>query len=438
METKNEEIEVVICFACNEEISKDDAFEFEGRFFCIEEEANNYVVCRDCGEVVHKDDARYDSCNNDYICDRCFDYGYVACEDCGEIIYIDDSYSVDDDEKIVCSSCINDYYKCDDCGKYFTISEVYTDDYGHIICERCYDYNDYYTCSECGEISQDAVFDEKLCQGFCVQCYNEKRVDSAIIKPYDYKPNLTFYKNGTNDNDGLFMGVELEVDSDDYNPKTEEARRVQELLPHVYCKRDGSLNNGFENVTHPCTLGYHMKADYKEAFEYMKEQGLTGHDNNTCGLHVHVNRDYLGLSTDSQDLTIAKIMLILDTLWEKGLVSFTRRQESELSHWAKRCCMEDIGNEEEEIVCKSKQFKRNGRYYAVNLQNTNTVEFRIFKSTLNYNSFIATLQFVSNIVNYAVNTSLLDLQGANISMSTISNYAQWDELNRYMEKRDIK
>ena len=42
---------------------------------------------------------------------------------------------------------------------------------------------------------------------------------------------------------------------------------------------------------------------------------------------------------------------------------------------------------------------------AVNLENANTVEMRIFRGTLKYSTFIATLQFVDEICDVAVSMS---------------------------------
>ena len=46
-----------------------------------------------------------------------------------------------------------------------------------------------------------------------------------------------------------------------------------------------------------------------------------------------------------------------------------------------------------------------GRYVAVNLENAYTVEMRIFRGTLKYETFLATLQLVDEICNAAVSLS---------------------------------
>ena len=50
-----------------------------------------------------------------------------------------------------------------------------------------------------------------------------------------------------------------------------------------------------------------------------------------------------------------------------------------------------------ETTHKNAKDKHLGRYVAVNLENYNTIEFRIFRGTLNYKTFIATLQLIDEI-----------------------------------------
>ena len=51
-----------------------------------------------------------------------------------------------------------------------------------------------------------------------------------------------------------------------------------------------------------------------------------------------------------------------------------------------------------------------GRYTAVNLCNYSTIEFRMFRGTLKYNTFIAALQLVYEICNAALFMSQEELE----------------------------
>lgn len=50
------------------------------------------------------------------------------------------------------------------------------------------------------------------------------------------------------------------------------------------------------------------------------------------------------------------------------------------------------------------------RYVCLNLQNYHTIEFRIFKGTLKYSTFIATLQLADKICNKAKSMSDAEFQ----------------------------
>lgn len=56
----------------------------------------------------------------------------------------------------------------------------------------------------------------------------------------------------------FFMGVELEIDKGDNVRECASAlKTLSEREDYFYLKSDGSLDNGIEIVTHPCSLEYH-------------------------------------------------------------------------------------------------------------------------------------------------------------------------------------
>jgi hypothetical protein len=103
------------------------------------------------------------------------------------------------------------------------------------------------------------------------------------------------------------------------------------------------------------------------------------------------------MNTDlTQDEVIDNILIIMETFKDE-LTSFSRRDSHRLRQWAK--FLTDDG----EVVKKSKidSKKKYSRYQALNLTNDNTIEFRIFKSTTDLKTFVATVELVDNIVNLA-------------------------------------
>ena len=90
----------------------------------------------------------------------------------------------------------------------------------------------------------------------------------------------------------------------------------------------------------------------------------------------------------------------------------SRRKAENLNRWAARYAT--ISPTPKETYKKAKE-KYAGRYVAVNLTNYETIEFRLFRGTLRYETFIATLQLVSEICNTAI--SLTDKEMENLSWS---------------------
>lgn len=74
-----------------------------------------------------------------------------------------------------------------------------------------------------------------------------------------------------------------------------------------------------------------------------------------------------------------------------------------------------------------------GRYQAVNLQNRNTIEFRIYNGTLKVSTLYATLQFTSNICKYAMTHSFDDCFAS--QWKDVAEYETYPELAEYLVAR---
>ena len=333
----------------------------------------------------------------DMICESCADEETVICSHCGERIYWDDNAG---DERTP-------------------------------LCQHCYD-RWYQSCSCCGRIlHEDDVYyrsrddDEPL----CLTCYNREH-DYRTIQDYYYKPEPLFRGDGPR-----YFGVELEID--EAGEDNDSARRIMEIangngLENLYCKHDGSLDDGFELVTHPMTLEYHMKEmPWAKVLQEAIRLGYVSHQTTTCGLHVHVNRDAFGASEAEQDAVIARILYFFEKNWEE-LLKFSRRTPRQLEHWAARYGYKD---QPKELLDHAKKGSHGGRYTSVNLTNADTIEFRIFRGTLKYNTLIATLQLVDRVCDVAL--FLTDDQIKAMSWTTFVAGCTQPELVQYLKERRL-
>ena len=135
-----------------------------------------------------------------------------------------------------------------------------------------------------------------------------------------------------------------------------------------------------------------------DVFEKATQMDYRSHNTSTCGLHIHCSRSSFGKDYDAQEKAVGRIVFFVEKHWNE-LVKFSRRTPENLNRWAARYAT--ISNTTEETYKKAKD-KNMGRYVAVNLTNYDTVEFRLFRGTLRYKTFIATLQLVDEICQSAI------------------------------------
>jgi len=262
----------------------------------------------------------------------------------------------------------------------------------------------------------------------------------SSIHNYSYKPCPIFKTShdefeNTSDVKELLFGVELEID------KGEDAGQCSddlvEVSDDIYCKHDGSLDcEGIEIVTHPCTLDYHLNClDWPGIIKVAKDYGYKSHEARTCGLHVHVGRFQMGMFEKDRDETAGKIVLLVSRHWPE-MVTFSRRRESQLNDWAARNFDDDgYGLVKESVISNALETVNRGRYQAVNLCNSSTVEFRLFNGTLALDTLKATLQLVSNIVKYAMTHDVDEVLAS--QWQDIIDIDHYDELTFYLNEKGL-
>ena len=376
--------------------------------------------------------------------ERKFMSNLIKCSMCGSLHERENCITVNrnsNQEMYVCNSCIEDrnvLFRCIECEEYYTQNFLWGSFQGDNVCMNCS--SEYFVCPSCTEVCHvsERVYYTRSDEEICSSCMEDRCGDiSNLIEDYYYKPTPVFYGESEAD---CYLGVELEVDNTgcDYDGKLiyQAAETLIDDYAELYLKHDGSLSRGFEIVTHPCSLDYHYnRLGWQEIMKICKDGTLYSHDTNTCGLHIHLSRRFFGESQETQDLHISKLLLLISKFYDSHLLKFSRRQPSEL-RW---CSNPSIDYEDDDneytIVDKMKQLKFKGRYVAVNLENTNTIEFRLFKGTLNFSTFIASLQFVVEISRYAMRTDLKNIPTTNFRGIFIST--EFKELKNYLKEKGL-
>ena len=280
------------------------------------------------------------------------------------------------------------------------------------------------TCINCRKkfINYDFVHEGKknYSSHYCNDCVKSIREARPLVRYHgfnDWKPRRL---------DGqtycLYIGFELEVgglrNTTNINKKMETiCKNVEKIMDYdVICSNDSSINSGFEIVSQPMTVEYMLK--YKDRFvklfDYLKKMGLK--DDDSCGLHFHVNKNFI----HNDEGAINRIYLIMEN-FKKELFKFSRRDKDNINRWSK--FLLDTNEDDNKIQQKKKNrlgtrkindSKDYGdRYMALNITNISTLEFRLFKSTLDIRTFFSAVELVANIMFMAKENVVRQLIGTN-------------------------
>ena len=440
------ENEMLTCAVCGAEFPADKLTAVHNGDLVCEDCLEEFVTCDECGELFHRDEVTWVD-DDTPVCEACLDAEYFHCEHCGEYHKLDEANDVKvgwHSHETWCNPCVwDDAFYCDGCEQYYSLSDY---DYhespsGDTYCEDCFS-DSCCVCEHCGTTlwREDAYWSDYLDGWLCEDCYDEEG-HRRVIHDYGYKPSAEFhtrkgvYSSIPADVKDLFFGIEDECDKGDDASAT--AEKIQDITDALYIKHDGSLDCGFEMVTHPCTLAYHMyEMPWKHICKTALSGGFKSHDARTCGLHVHVGVAQMSDNRDEQDSIVARIVLLVDRHWD-ALVKFSRRNSNQL-RWAERPQLSHTNRPVDRWEQDALDTVRDGRYQAVNLTNrnrNNTIEFRLFNGTLKRDTIIATLQFLNNLCKYAMTHTTEEALAS--SFTDIVSVEGFKELKTYLEERNL-
>lgn len=327
----------------------------------------------------------------------------IFCKDCEN--WTTNYYTVytrGGDSFYVCGDCSQDYFYCEDCGDLFDDTvDTYTTHDERDICEFCR--NDYYfECCDCNDIYHEdhMHYCDDCDRAYCDNCwddhYKEHHEEDSLLYDYHEFTDWRLKKTPEEPTPEFYIGHELEIDDG------HDMREAVDIINSIdgVCMHDGSLNDeGIEFISHPMSYNYMLSQEekYKKAFEELSNNcGYKSHNTTTCGLHFHVTKP-----RDSK--IIDRIILFMET-YKEEIISLSRRKRDELNRWSRFLSDKKQGTNPKVIksldyIVNNKDF--GDRYMALNLTNYNTIEFRFFKGTLKYETFMADFEFVNNLVHFA-------------------------------------
>lgn len=389
-------------------------------------------ACIYCGKELSSNDIEFCDRNEiDYVCEKCLDENFVLCNDCEKYVLLDEAIYLDSYDEYICDDCYSEYVECEYCDEIIHVDDAcYIDSRDFYVCDSCYD--EYFAvCEYCGEVDDIdyMCYDGRNGYWYCAECYDKVR----IIKPYDYVPDEWIFSKCDNEDSPIYLGIELEVDTVDYSASNREyvAESLMEIFgDSVIFKNDGSLSSdGFEIVSHPCSLNYHKSImPWKDAFNEIRENGFRSHDAYTCGLHITVSKPC--------ENEVAKLIIFFEKHWSK-ILKFSRRTENQYKEWCDRYLRDDenISVDRVKNIVKSACSK----YRSINIIKSDVLEIRIFRGTLNFKTFYATLEFVHNLVKYVKCKSLEEILNGTWYdfVKWCEDYGECEYMLKYLEKRGL-
>ena len=357
---------------------------------------NEKLICSCCGDIIEYDDFEVDG---QFYCQDCFNEHYDYCEDCGALIYKDnENYLwVDGEERMVCENCAYDYTICNDCNEYHRTSDMfYVENLDYWVCYNCRDYGDYYYCSDCDGLFHidDLRFNDRRNSYYCNDCYPDEPEELLC---YHGIRDFHFYKNENELEPREYYGAEIETEPLGSSDISGVLKAINISNINAGAEEDSSLCwGGAEIVTHPETYEYKLshKENYRKLFQEL--ENINYGNNGGAGLHFHVSKP-------NEDI-ITRIIIILESFKEE--IKKLSRRNGRFS-WSK--FLTDYYSEEPVKYQSSKFIKeeyiekhsRDERYLALNLCNSNTIEFRFFNGANNFEEFWASFQFIHNLMDIA-------------------------------------
>lgn len=299
----------------------------------------------------------------------CHYYNEPVFEMYGDIYYDDHGLTISEgaysDNYCICEGCDNTVHYD---------SSTYIDEMHY--CNSCRDHN-FYWCNDCDEwISND--------NGCGCE---DSQDDDYNLFAYNYRIALQNYGSSK-----LKYGIELELEvrSDFY--RFDIVEELHDLMKKdAICKRDGSLceENGFELVSTNADFDYHKNHLWNDFFKLNLHEKVKGYHGHQTGYHIHFSRE---------PFTVLEMKRLNAFYHNPENRSFLIDISGRTSTYAKYLNQITI---DDDIETYGDDFK----FRAINFNNKDTIEIRIFRSNLKPISFFRNLELVHSINQFILNSA---------------------------------
>lgn len=312
-----------------------------------------------------------------------------------------------------------------------------------------YDYKDSSLKGKLKPILCQSCKDNGLCRyGECEECLKNRAFNREYIETHTFITDPVFrsYHNELhkgiktlplrlpNERPYLYYGIELEIEfnsdkvgvgngADDYEDADDTCSGIRAILERfteitdglfVY-EQDGSLDNGVEFISRPCSYGFWTSPDtikkLDEGFAYLKSMGAYETQPTTNGMHIHISRKFFDkgntkLETrfhayENFDWLFQKFQPEFEKLGGRKYTRYCASKKDKMRDDIKESFRFGYYNADAKLKCTLKKggdVPSGDHYSAINLGD-NTLETRIFKSTTDYKTVLANIEIVRNVAH---------------------------------------
>lgn len=411
-----------LCGGCSARFAEDDYSARQvsggGPYRAFYESGTNRYYCQGCRRTCSScSGAIVNSCTRTALgrdfCANCYDRNVSSCSGCGQEFLTTNSNSTTS----ACRACL---LTCTKCRASIVLGDERHAQNDAIICSLCVKPED--DGDDIGDPeTYEFPYQARITMG--IQSYST--VVEAALSTFGQPI------------DGLFMGVELEVETG-VTAHDHVAKDVTHSFDgFVICKSDGSIGHGFEIVTAPASFEEQVER-WSQFFTH--KYPLTSFKSGRCGMHVHVSKAALSPSQLARLNTFIyapRNTALVEMIAQRNLRSGWGAQYAAITK--KRSLLDGLSIKQKKATFSYERFRERG---ALNFGgNHNTVEFRIFRGTMKPSSFLKNLEFVHALVQFCKpgTASFKDYERPEAFKRYVSEHKfMYRNLNSYIQEREDK
>jgi hypothetical protein len=215
------------------------------------------------------------------------------------------------------------------------------------------------------------------------------------VRGYHSRPRLSFFKQ-PDEITRRYFGFELELVLPGNKERVLSSMIVdQQAGAELYMNSDGSIGShsegdkrwscGYELISHPMTLAYASTSEkLKKAFFCLRTFNAAAIMNRTLGLHIHVSRR--GFKDDNAIRRVHSFIYKADH--RDFVVAIAGRDSSDSNYTSFN------------QTIPPSSLRGGTRYEAINYQNTETLEFRLFKGGVGLDYLLERIEFLDALIEF--------------------------------------